>query len=285
MKKNTQQDYSQRVNEILFYIHQDVSKENSVASLAARVSMSPFHCNRVFKKVTGESLHAYIRRVRLEHCANALLFNPDSTITEILQEYGFVSNASFTHAFKDCFGVTPTKWREIDIPKSINQNIEEIQFLEVSLGYFEKRKVAYIRHKGYDRSIRQAWYQLGEWARNNHLSFENTTMIGLHHSNPNIVKKEECHYVACLELDATGEYYRSGEIGIMEIPRFFCGKFSLQGKYGDLMKYMDYIYYKWLPHSTYEKVHFPSIAIYHKNHFIREDEQFELDFYIPIRYK
>ncbi|MDX1809984.1 MAG: GyrI-like domain-containing protein [Sulfurospirillaceae bacterium] len=285
MKKNTKDDYAQRVNEVLFQIHLDISKENSVKSLAALVSMSPFHFNRVFKKVTSESLHSYIRRVRLEHCANALLFNPDSTITEILQEYGFVSNSSFTHGFKECFGVTPTKWREIDTPKSISNNIEQIQPLDVEICYLEKRKVAYVRHKGYDKSIKQAWYKLSEWTVENHISFEASKMIGLHHSNPNIVKKSDCHYVACIELDDKIQCYRSGEIGIMQIPRIFCAKFSLNGKYGDLMKYMDYIYYKWLPNSDYEKVHLPSLAIYHKNHFIREDELFELDFYIPIRYK
>lgn len=110
-------------------------------------------------------------------------------------------------------------------------------------------------------------------------------MIGLHHSNPNIVKKEDCHYVACLELDEDLTYFRSGEVGVMYIPRMFCAKFSLTGIYGDLMKYMDYIYYQWLPNSQYEKVHLPSLAIYHKNHFIRKDGKFELDFYVPIRYK
>jgi len=69
--------------------------------------MSPFHFNRVSKKITGESLHSYIRRVRLEHSANALLFIPDSSVTEILQSSGFASSSSSIDAFKEYFGVTP----------------------------------------------------------------------------------------------------------------------------------------------------------------------------------
>jgi AraC family transcriptional regulator len=285
MKKITKNDYTQRVNEVLSQIHLDISAEHSVATLSSLASMSLFHFNRVFKSVVGESIHTYIRRVRLEHCANALLFNPDSTINEIFSEVGFVSNSSFTHAFKDYFGVTPSKWREIDIPSSINDNILEIHPLHVEIGYIPKKRVAYVRHIGYNKSIKEAWQRLEEWSYENALDFSKLPMIGLHHSNPNIVKKEECHYVACLELDADFTYYRSGEVGVMQIPRLFCAKFSLTGKYGDLMKYMDYIYYQWLPHSRYEKVHLPSLALYHKNHFIREDEQFKLDFYVPIRYK
>jgi len=284
MRKNTKNDHNQRINEILFQIHFDISKEHSVQSLSKSASMSPFHFNRVFKKIVGESVHAYIRRVRLEHCANALLFNPNSTINEIFSEVGFISNSSFTHAFKEYFGCTPSKWREIDTPVHINENIEAINPLHVEIDYVEKKRVAYVRHRGYNKSIKEAWQRMEEWCCQNGLDFSTLPMIGLHHSNPNIVKKEDCYYVACLELDSEFVHFYSGGVGIMEIPRMFCAKFSLVGKYGDLMKYMDYIYYEWLPNSKYEKVHLPSMAHYHKNHFIREDEKFELDFYVPIRY-
>jgi AraC family transcriptional regulator len=285
MRKTTRNDHKQRINDVLNQIHSDICDEHSVESLASHASMSTFHFNRVFKKTTGESVHSYVRRVRLEHAANALIFNPDSLVGEVLSESGFVSNSSFTHAFNDCFGVTPSKWREMDIPLSISDNIAEISPLHVEVGYMPKKRVAYVRHKGYNKSIKEAWQKLEEWCSENRLDFSNFPMIGLHHSNPNIVKKEDCHYVACLELDVDFTYYRSGEVGVMYIPRMFCAKFSLTGVYGDLMKYMDYIYYAWLPSSKYEKVHLPSLAIYHKNHFIREDEKFELDFYVPIRYK
>ncbi|WP_024953718.1 AraC family transcriptional regulator [Sulfurospirillum arcachonense] len=283
MKKDTRNDHKQRINDVLNHIHADISDAHSVESLALKASMSQFHFNRVFKKMMGESVHTYVRRVRLEHAANFLIFNPDSSISEILREAGFVSNSSFTHAFKECFGVTPSKWREIDIPQDISDNIAEINPLHVEIGYVPKKRVAYVRHRGYNKSIKEAWQRLEEWCNSNGMDFSEFPMIGLHHSNPNIVKKEDCHYVACLEVN--DEVYRSGNIGVMYIPRMFCAKFSLVGKYGDLMKYMDYIYYQWLPNSHYEKVHLPSMAIYHKNHFIREDEKFELDFYVPIRHK
>ena len=225
------------------------------------------------------------RRVRLEHCANALIFNPNSTITQIFSEAGFVSNSSFTHAFKSYFGSTPSKWREIDTPLHVSENITKINPLHVEISYVPKKRVAYVRHRGYNRSIKEAWQRMEEWTLQNGLDFSKLPMIGLHHSNPNIVDKDDCHYVACLELDDDFVHFRSGEIGIMEIPRMFCAKFTLSGKYGDLMKYMDYIYYIWLANSNYEKVHLPSMALYHKNHFIREDGKFELDFYVPIRYK
>ena len=285
MKKTTKKDHLQRVNEVLYQIHLDITKEHSVKSLSSLVSMSPFHFNRVFKHITKESLHSYIRRIRLEHSANALLFNPDSSITQILQNSGFVSNSSFTHAFKEYFSVTPTKWREVDVAKQIKQNIKEISPLHVEVCYFEEMRVAYVRHKGYDKSIKDAWMRLFEFCDALDLYVQKMPMIGLHHSNPNIVKTQECHYVACLGIDTDRKIYPNARVGIMNIPKIFCAKFSLQGIYGELMKYMDYIYYEWLPNSQYEKVHLPSLAHYRTNHFISKNEKFDLDFYVPIRYK
>ncbi|MFK5881776.1 MAG: AraC family transcriptional regulator [Sulfurospirillum sp.] len=285
MKKTTKKDHLQRVNEVLYQIHLNITKEHSVNSLASLISMSPFHFNRVFKNITNESLHTYVRRVRLEHSANVLLFNPDSSITEILQNSGFVSNSSFTHAFKEYFGVTPTKWREVDISKQIKENIKEISPLHVEVCYFKKTRVAYVRHKGYDRSINEAWMRLFEFCNNLDLKTKHMPMIGLHHSNPNIVQKRDCHYVACLGIKSDKKIYPSAKVGIMNIPKIFCAKFILKGAYGDLMKYMDYIYYKWLPNSGYEKMHLPSLAHYRANHFINKNEKFDLDFYVPIKYK
>lgn len=283
MKKDTKAQYLKKVNEVLYIIHKDISQNYSVDELSKKVALSPFHFNRIFKKITGTSLHSYIKKIRLEYAANSLLFNPDSTISDILLECGFASNSSFTHAFKKFFGVTPTKWREVDIPKNIIINIKDISPPKVKIVMLEQTEVVYIRHKGYDKSIKDAWMKLIWFCEKEGIEFQASKMIGLHHSNPNIVEPKECRYVACLKIDK--KIYPKGDIGVMKIPKIVCAKFSLKGKYGDLLKYMDYIYYIWLPSSKYEKIHLPALAYYRKNHFIEEDERFDLDFYVPLRYK
>lgn len=284
-KTVTSRDYQERVNETLFCIHSDIHENHSVEALSSRVALSPFHFNRVFKEIVGESIHAYIKRVKLEHAANALLFNPQATITQILQEVGFSSNASFTQAFKELFGVTPTKWREIDQANTRHDFTFSPESLHVKLMTQPSRYVAYVRHKGYDKSIKMAWHKLQAWANAHHIDFTQQRMIGLHHSNPRFVEASQCHYVACLELPIGHKYFRSGEIGVMKIPEMFCAVFHLKGIYGDLKKYMDAIYHEWLPQSAYEKVALPSFALYEENHFMNENETFVLDFCVPIKFK
>lgn len=284
-KTTTKNDHIERVNEVLFLIHGNIQKNHSVEELSLHVAMSPFHFNRVFKEITGESLHAYIKRVKLEHAANLLLFNPDATITHILQEVGFSSNASFCQAFKERFLVTPTKWKEVDKLNEKRDYTYVNEPLYVKIAVVASHEVAYVRHKGYDRSIKQAWLKLQAWAMSQDIVFEHQKMIGLHHSNPRFVEASQCHYVACLELPKDRKFYRNGEIGMMKIPESFCAIFSLQGVYGDLKKYMDVIYHEWLPKSEYEKVALPSFAIYRQNHFVNADEKFDLDFCVPVRFK
>ena len=284
-KTNTKNDHIERVNEVLFYIHGDIEKNFGVEELSSLVAMSPFHFNRIFKETTGESLHAYIKRVKLEHAANLLLFNPDATITQSMHEVGFSSNASFSQAFKENFGVTPTKWREVDQANENRDYTFVHKPLHVKICSMPSYDVAYVRHKGYDRTIKMAWLKLQSWALRHEIDFNQQRMIGLHHSNPRFVETSQCHYVACLELPSGRKFYRSGEIGVMRIPPTFCAVFSLEGKYGDLRKYMDVIYHEWLPQSDYEKASLPSFAVYRKNHFIESNELFDLDFCVPVRFK
>ena len=284
-KTITRNDHQERINEVLFQIHLDTQRNFSVEELALHVAMSPFHFNRVFREIVGESVHAYIKRVKLEHAANSLIFNPQITITQAMQEVGFSSNASFSQGFKEYFGVTPTKWREIDRANEHRDFAFANKPLHVTISMMPSQEVAYVRHKGYDRSIKLAWLKLQDWALRQGVDFSKQTMIGLHHSNPRFVESALCHYVACLVLPKEKKYYRSGAVGVMKIPETLCAVFSLQGVYGDLKKYMDVIYHQWLPSSAYEKVALPSFAIYKENHFINPDESFDLEFCIPIRFK
>jgi len=90
-----------RINDVLFRIHQDISAELTAARLCRIAAFSEQHFHRVFKEVTGESLHQYIRRTRLEQAANQLTFDPTSPVIEIAHKCGFQSLSSFTQAFKN----------------------------------------------------------------------------------------------------------------------------------------------------------------------------------------
>ncbi len=82
----------------------------SIPEVARRTGMSPFHFDRTFKAVFGETPHQYRMRHRLER-ARHLLARTDLSVTEICLLLGFSSLGSFSTSFTQRVGCTPTAYR------------------------------------------------------------------------------------------------------------------------------------------------------------------------------
>lgn len=279
-----------RINDVLYFIHSDISEELPARQLAAIAAYSEQHFHRVFKQIVGESVHQYIRRCRLEFAANQLMFDTRSSVLTVATKSGFASVSSFSRAFKATFAMAPGEWRSKDTTTktppylkepeiaAAYQRIQNRELPQVQIVELRARHVAYVRHQGYDRSIRLAWQTLLAWAntegRSSHQQF------GLHHSNPAFVRLEQCRYVACLGIDKP--LLRRGTVNSLSIPGGLHAVFKLTGKYGELLPYLSKIIEQWLPSSGFKMQSTPAYVHYQQNHFLAESEQFELHFCLPI---
>lgn len=85
-------DYRNHINpqihEVQDYLIDNLSKENSIESLAALVGMSPRNLARVFKEKTGSTVLEYLTLLRKEY-ANTMLNNPEYTIEYIASKCGY----------------------------------------------------------------------------------------------------------------------------------------------------------------------------------------------------
>jgi len=279
-----------RINDVLYFIHSDISAELPAKQLAEIAAYSEQHFHRVFKNVVGESVHQYIRRNRLEFAANQLMFDTSSSVVTVATKSGFASVSSFSRAFKATFAMSPGEWRSKDLATSTppylrdpeiaaaysriqNRILPRVQIIELP-----ERHVAYVRHQGYGRSIRFAWQTLVAWAKVEGRSYQQ--QFGLHHSNPAFVGLEQCRYVACLAIDKP--LLRRGMVNSMVIPGGLHAVFKLTGKYGELLPYLSKIIEQWLPSSGFKMQSTPAYVHYQKNHFLDDDEQFELQFCLPV---
>ena len=279
-----------RINDVLYEIHRDTSAELSGRVLAKVAAYSEQHFHRIFQAVVGESVHQYVRRTRLEQAANQLMFDRKRPILEIAEQCGFASLSSFGKAFKDTFGVTPGRWRaeeqrtkarpylSDDEIATAYTRLQSISLPTPDLVELPAQPVAYVRHLGYGRDIRQAWQILQAWAADEGRSFE--TQLGLHHSNPAWVPLEQCRYVACTAIDKP--VLRRGTVNSMCIPGGLHAAFDLTGGYGELLPYLSKILDHWLTSSGFRAKTTPAFVHYRKNHFLVADERFDLSFYLPI---
>ncbi len=273
-----------RINDVLYFIHQDISKELLARDLANIAAYSEQHFHRVFKAVVGESVHHYIRRTRLEFAANQLMFDGSATVLDVATKAGFSSVSSFSRAFKATFNCAPGQWRNLDRQDSNSevaayyQKISHIELPACELRELPPRHVAYIRHQGYDRSISNAWQTLKAWAAMNNVDF--SQQFGLHHSNPAWVALDKCRYVACLAVESP--ITRRGIVNAMTIPGGLHAVFKLRGRYGELLPQLSNILANWLPTSGFKMQSTPAYVHYQKNQFLAPDERYELEFCLPI---
>ncbi|MHC4050654.1 helix-turn-helix transcriptional regulator [Bradyrhizobium sp. 25ACV] len=91
-------------------LRSEVETDLSLATLASDAGLPRFHFCRAFKKSTGLSSRAWLRRHRSEQAVN-LLRDSDDSIVSIAAALGYSSQTAFAVAFRKLTGERPSDWR------------------------------------------------------------------------------------------------------------------------------------------------------------------------------
>jgi len=82
----------------------------SLAQIGREVGSSPYHLCRVFRRITGSTVHSYLSQIRLRTSLEYVA-QSDATFTELGLELGYSSHSHFTRAFRQAFGTSPSALR------------------------------------------------------------------------------------------------------------------------------------------------------------------------------
>lgn len=82
----------------------------SLAGTASDVGYSPFHMARVFRAVTGSSVHEYAERLRLRHALDRVA-DGERDLSALAAELGYANHSHFTLRFRRMFGRPPSALR------------------------------------------------------------------------------------------------------------------------------------------------------------------------------
>lgn len=124
-------DDSINLMEIIEYIDSHLSDENIQESLCTALGYSQRTLNRYLNDNIGLSIKKLIDNMRIDK-AKHLLKHTEKSIDYIADTSGFHSESTFYRIFKHNVGITPTKYREKDVPLEKSSDIQ---------GYLE------VRHK------------------------------------------------------------------------------------------------------------------------------------------
>jgi AraC family transcriptional regulator len=78
--------------------------------LSGIAGVHPSHFTRVFRRALKQSPATYVRRLRLDWAADALV-RTDQPLVEIAASSGFADQSHFTRAFRRHVGATPSAYR------------------------------------------------------------------------------------------------------------------------------------------------------------------------------
>ena len=98
------------VQEILIYCAEHYCDEISLKRIAEAMHLSPNHISYIFSQKLKISLRDYINNMRISD-ATHLLIHTEKSITEIMQECGFINQSTFNKTFLEICGVTPRQYR------------------------------------------------------------------------------------------------------------------------------------------------------------------------------
>lgn len=116
MKEATYDEHCQAVSHLAAVIASDLDRPQSVAQMARTCYISPFHFQRVFQRVAGETCAGFVRRLRLERAAWQLL-QSDALVTSIALDAGFCGPEPFSRAFRRHFASTAGEFRATGWPQ------------------------------------------------------------------------------------------------------------------------------------------------------------------------
>ncbi len=102
---------SKHINACKEYIYSHIKERITIEDLSDELGVSSSYLSRLFKKETGDSVSAYIRRQKIEKAKNLLRYS-EYSIIDIANRLSFSSQSHFIQQFREITGMTPKKYRD-----------------------------------------------------------------------------------------------------------------------------------------------------------------------------
>lgn len=101
---------SEHVQTVQGYVRAHLSEKIAVADIARVCGLNACYLNACYRAQTGESVSAYVRRMKISRAAE-LLRGTDHSLAEICAMLGYFDQSHFSRAFKAVTDTTPGRFR------------------------------------------------------------------------------------------------------------------------------------------------------------------------------
>lgn len=292
-------DYVDRVNRAVDYVTRNLDQPLRLEDVAKTACFSSYHFHRIFRSLMGETLAAFVKRVRLERSVYLLSHRNGASLTEIALACGFASSSDFSRSFRGQYGVASSRFdverfrlsgrKALEVASTPPGERHKLGRLPagknpdgfaVTLRNIPARRVAYIRvlrpYEG-DHAVR-AVKRLLAWAEARGLA--DGQWLGYQWEDPEIVPLDKCRYDVGVEVPAT--VLAGGEVSINTFPPCLIAEIDIAGGIDLELRALDWLYRTWLPSSGYAPAHQPGFEAWNGRPFAHGMEHFELRVQLPV---
>ena len=290
--ETTQKEYQTRINTVINFILKNLKEDLSLDKLAGIANYSPYHFQKIFSEVQGESPKQYIIRMRLENAAHLLIIHSHKPIREIALDTGFSSASTFARGFKNHFGIsaetlrmlTPSEMMKLRQNQAkvhlfdILPSIYDVEFwnnnLRVSIKKLPSMRTIFINTPLADtQKMQEGFSEIIQWAKSHEHINSETTYLGL-------VNTHQGLYRSAVYISSTVKL--PGYISEITIES---GKFAAYKITGDTLKTFQSLhafYEMWLPQSGYRIADPNGFEILSENPTTRPYVEIEREIHIRI---
>jgi AraC family transcriptional regulator len=288
VNETTTRAYAEKFNKVFDYIDKHLDEDLSVERLSQVANFSKYHFHRQFSEYAGISVCKYVQLMRLRRASYRLVFSPPTRIIDIGLEAGFENPESFSRAFKNMFGQTPSQFRYKPEWQPWNERYRipprtRNQTMQVNILEFNETKVAVLEHRGALELVNDSVKVFIDWRKQSGLSpMTSSRTFGLVYDNPDTTPPEDFRFDICGEVNATVPGNPQGVINKL-IPSGRCAVVRHHGAHHRIGESAYYLYRDWLPNSGEELRDFP--LFFHYLNLIPETPEHELvtDVYLPLK--
>ncbi|AHG20735.1 hypothetical protein Z042_14810 [Chania multitudinisentens RB-25] len=293
--------YRERLNRVLRYIENHLDDSPDLEALSAVACFSPYHFHRIFSAMVGESVAAYVRRLRLERAAMQLSLS-DVTITQVALAAGYDSLDAFSRAFRAQFKVLPSAYRRNDGPLeqarrySIGQPLfyhlaPDVPPIDVQIRSFAPMWVATLRYTGPYDDCYPAWETLMAAMQTQGLLTVDTFACAVSHDNPDITPVDKCRMEVCLSLPPGMTANTLAVRNLLQDKRIYLrvigsnsdyAVIEVNGPYSLLHPAYRSLYWQWLPQSGREPDDDPGFEVYYNSPQSTEPQDLRTGIFIPL---
>lgn len=250
------------------YIDKNLDKKLTLDELCKVECMSKYHFHRLFHLHFGLPVFQYIQLQRMKKAANQVYYHNHLSITNIAFDAGFENVESFSRAFKRLFLISPTEFKKTpnwepltpEIKPNLNKKLKEELIINtlsnVNITWFNKTKIAVLKHKGSPASLPKTIKQFITWRKKYHTPPSASKTFNILYDDPATTPTDNYRFDIATNISSD---VITNTLGVTtdEIPEGYCAVLRHVGSDEHLGILIDMLYTQWLPNSKHQLRDFP----------------------------